>query len=281
MDKKFFLNVMAVVIAAIQCVVFSSCGSDDSEDLSLSVSPSSVTLHYDETVQLRVSGNADSWESEDLFVAKVNTLGSVTGGHVGTTRIKATQGSRTGYSTITIVPKYDLYDTPITKFGTTKETIKSKETHSLSSENNTSLVYTYSDGIHPCVVVYLFEDGRMNGVAVSLNYSDYNVAGYCLLERYQPAGISDDLYIFLNADTKQKATMAVVLGTTRVNGSTITMITYMPYQQTSSTKQLEKASLPMLVTLLGMVMEVNPLQPENYINGINDDMLSLITTVVK
>ena len=64
MDKKFFFNVMAVVIAAIQCVVFSSCGNDDSEDLSLSVSPSSVTLHYDETVQLRVSGNADSWESE-------------------------------------------------------------------------------------------------------------------------------------------------------------------------------------------------------------------------
>lgn len=238
MKKKLFLHSIAIMMVSMLCVNLSSCGSDDdSNELELTVSPESVSLHYEETVQLQASDNVNTWMSENEFVATVNSSGYVTGGHVGTTRIKAAQGSRVGYSTITIVPKYNLYDTPITEFGATKATIKGMETHELSGETETSLLYRYTVGTHPCLVMYNLKSGRLDGIMAMLKYSDFVTAGYHLLERYQAASKTDDLFIFLNNNSPETATMAVTLGTQVIDGSTITAIVYMPWPLESSMKR--------------------------------------------
>lgn len=223
-------------------VGFISCGGDD-DDVKLSISPESVSMYYEDTQQLTPSEKVDSWISENEFVAKVSSTGLVTGGHIGSTRIKAIQGNRTAYSTITINPKYNLFDTPVTDFGASMSSIKSKETHKLYSESDNIIYYTYAEGNHPCLVYYTFKNGKMSGIMAILKESDYATAGYYLLERYQPAGTTNGLFVFLNEKTKEKATMSVTLGLEKVSGSYVTGIMYLAYPDESYAPS--RRSIPM------------------------------------
>jgi hypothetical protein len=230
--KKLLYFCLALLVSAIVSVSFVSCGSDD-DDPGLSITPESVVMHYNDTKQLKSEG-ATSWLSNDEFVATVDQKGVVTGGHVGTTQIVASNGKKSASATITITPEYDLYDTPITDFGASKSVIKSKERHELSSEKDSYLSYTYSEGNHPCLVTYNFDQNKLSTILVALKYSDYITAGYYLIERYQPFGKTDELYVFINSNKTDKATMGVSLGTMTISGSKITAIMYTPYPLNSS-----------------------------------------------
>lgn len=193
-------------------------------------------MHYEDTQQLTAEG-ATQWTTENDFVATVNQNGLVTGGHVGTTRIIAHSGKESASATITITPKYTLYDTPLLDFGVSKSVIKSKETHTLDSETDKYLYYTYTKNGHTCIVSYSFTDGNLSMVLVMLNQSDYAQTGFYLLERYQPVYAQDGVYGFINSMTAEKADLLVYFSTYTSGRTTVTTVGYSPYTNESSVKE--------------------------------------------
>lgn len=210
-----------------------SCSKDDESqtEQNVKITPTNITMHYKETLQLTAT-NANSWSSDDNFIAEVDNKGLVKGGHIGTTIITAKNGSSFATCEVTITPKYDIYDTPILEWGATMSSIQSKETHPKSSSSNTSsmLAYNYKKNGTPCALIYYFEGGKMSRIVVYMDLLQYTNAGNYLLERYTPlsADPTDYFLMFTDAYTKDKMKTVVGLQTTKVSGTELTMITYIP-----------------------------------------------------
>ena len=69
--KKYF-RFVGLVMMAVMSYGITACGSDDDDNSGgLSVSPNSVSMHFEDTKQLKADG-ATSWSSEDEFVATVD-----------------------------------------------------------------------------------------------------------------------------------------------------------------------------------------------------------------
>lgn len=189
--KKIFL-----LLAIMLPMVFTSCSDDDESGLSLN--KSNITLYSEDTEQLEANDNVD-WLSESEFVASVDANGLVTGNHVGTTNIIASNGSETSKCAIEVKPKFNTFTEPVLDFGVTKEVIKSRESRTILSETDNSLVYSgENDALN--MIAYLFENGRLSvaGAAVSFAYTS-ELTNF-LLERYQVIGEENGLYVFINND---------------------------------------------------------------------------------
>ena len=225
MKKVTFWSMLMLAVLILPMMV--ACGGDGDDDGGISISPSSVSMHYDDTQQLNAQG-ATSWTSNDDFIAKVDQTGLVTGGHVGTTQITASNGKKSAICEVTITPEYNLYDSPILEWGASMNSVQSSEIHELLRSSDAALIYDYTKGTSPCLLTYSFENSTLKAIVAILNYSSYVDAGYYLLERYQPIGESEGMYIFLDALTQSKATTIVGLSTTTVSGSKVTEIIYMP-----------------------------------------------------
>lgn len=190
--KKLLLS-LALLLPV---VLLSSCSDDDKSGLSLN--KSNITLYSEGTEQLEANDNVD-WLSESEFVASVDANGLVTGNHVGTTNIIASNGSETSKCAIEVKPKFNTFTEPILDFGVTKEVIKSRESRTILSETDNSLVYRgENDALN--MIAYMFENGRLSiaGAAVSFAYT--SELTYFLLERYQVIGEENGLYMFINND---------------------------------------------------------------------------------
>lgn len=242
MKKVSLWSILMLVVLTLP--LLAACGGDGDDDPGLTVTPSSISMHYEDTQQLSAQG-ATSYKSNDEFVAKVDQAGLVTGGHVGTTQIIASNGKKTGICEVTITPEYDLYDTPILDWGVSASTISSKETHKLESSTDDYLIFNYQKGNTACAMSYAFENGKLKSVIAILNYSSYVSAGYYLLERYQPIGEDEGIFVFLDALTKDKAKTAVAFSTATISGSKVTRIIYMPATSTSSSmRSVQSNNLP-------------------------------------
>lgn len=237
MTKSYYFKSLLLSSAALS-VLFVSCGSDGGEEEILTVSPTSVIMHYDESQQLTASGQIDFWTSDNEFVATVSPSGLVSGNHVGVTSIKAAKGTKSVFSTVEIKPRYNVFDTPVTDFGATKATIKSREKHTFSSERDNALLYIFSEGTHPCLASYAFQNNKLFAIYLYLKAGDYQAAGLHLLERYQPATLYDDAYFFMNGLTSASSNMMIMLETTTFSGSTMTCVAYgkWPMESSSSAK---------------------------------------------
>lgn len=241
MKKSYFF-----LLAVLPIIILPSCGDDD--DDVITVVPSSVFMHYGDTQQLTAE-SATGWTSENDFVATVDQRGLVTGGHIGSTHIVAYNGKVSASASITIAPKYNLYDTPLLLFGASKSVIKSKETHAFDVETETDklLNYVYTKNGHPCIVSYLFTDGALTTVMVMLSYSDYAQAALYLLERYQPVYEFDGGFAFINSMALTNADLLVYFSTYtyKSGGSTVVTVMYAPYSKKSDVKaQIQRMSQP-------------------------------------
>lgn len=233
MKKTFrFLGFMLVSAMSYGLI---SCGGDGDEDPVITVTPASISMHYEDTQQLSANG-ATSFTSNDEFVAKVDQKGLVTGGHVGTTQIIASNGKKTAICEVTITPEYNLYDTPILEWGASKSTILSKETHETKDSGDKTLGSNYSKGSTSCLVMYVFENDKLSAVMATLDESMYLSTGYYLLERYQPIGESEGMFVFLDALSKDKATTMIGYEQTKISGYNVVSVMYMPSLKSSSVR---------------------------------------------
>lgn len=214
MKKILFL------LAMLPMLVFTACSDDDENSLSLD--KSEISLYYEDEIKLTASDNV-TWSSEDEFVAKVSSNGVVEGGHIGKTFIVASNGSETVKCAVEVKPKYNTFVEPALDFGASKADIKAKEKRELISETATGLGYKDSkDGV---AILYMFEDGKMvtAGIGLQYKYSD-DILDF-LLERYAPAAMDKDEYIFTFVNGMSgRWTMSVSV---QLSSSTI-LVAYIP-----------------------------------------------------
>lgn len=227
---------MYSTLSVLLCLL--SCSKNSDEEITLSIAPSNVTLHSDETFQMSGT-NVAQWKSKDYFVAEVNEKGFITGRHVGTTQIVASNGKESAICEVTIVPRYDLFDTPILEWGASKSTIQSKENHQqmTSSSTSTMLAYDYSKNNKSCALFYYFSNGKLSRIDAYMDLLQYVNVGSHLTERYAPLNVEDDLVMFADGYTKGEMTTVVGLQTQKISGTELTYISYIPSNQQNSPQQ--------------------------------------------
>lgn len=220
MKKICYLAVLAIALVA--------CKGEGEDDKSLQLSPSSVNLFYEDAQQLKVldASGTFEWSTANDFHATVNASGNVTAGHVGTTIISAKQGKKTGTCSVTVQPKYFLYDTPYFGWGSTMSQVKSK-LGKPDQEQSEALVYVLSES-KGIIALYMFENGKLYSVSVLVNVNYLATLTYYLVERYQPIDVEDDNYFFLDAMSFEKANMGLMLSYFKTNTMHGYYVIYMP-----------------------------------------------------
>ena len=224
--KKTF-RLVGLMGLAVVSYGLASCGGDGDSDGGLSITPSSVVMHYEETKQLK-SEDATKWRSDNDFVATVDQNGLVTAEHVGRTQIKASNDKNSATCEIIVEPVYNLFDDPLLNWGASMKSIQSSESHeALELSSSDVLAYNYTKNSTGCIVLYNFKNNKLESVFALLNRSDYVKAGYYLLERYQPVGIGNetDVY-FMDALSKDNAKTIGMLDYYKLNGTTYTCILF-------------------------------------------------------
>lgn len=237
--KKNLLKWLPIFVMATVCNGFVSCGDDDDaieeivEDKTVKLSTKDVTIYSDETYPLSTV-NAKFYKTSDDFVAEVDANGVIKGKHVGRAKIVAYNETSSAKCNVNVIPRYNLYDTPIFDWGASKSAIMEKETH--TNMDRTSLAnmtaYDYSKNGNTFALLYYFKDDKLTGIEIMTTLLLYSKVGDHLLERYYPLGKSDsngdDLFIFVDAYIKDKRKTIVGLSTTIVGGTELTDIRYMP-----------------------------------------------------
>ncbi len=187
--RKVFL-----ILGLLMPLVMGSCGKDDDNGKSLTVSPSSVTLYSGDTQQLVADGEVDSWETEDRFVVKVDEMGLVTANHVGSANVTASNSDGKSQCQVTVKPKYSFKYEPFLKFGATMEEVKKAVGYPLYEEkaneitfrqNSPSVMWSYkfnSKGL-------LFMVGYVSSILnTPTTLSDYLVERYAVLDTKEDNG---------------------------------------------------------------------------------------------
>ncbi len=227
-------DVFKFSLVCLLCAALAACGSDDGDDVKpLTVSPASVSMHYDKEQQLTAEG-ATSWKSDNEYVATVDKNGLLKGRHIGTTQIVASNDASTGTCAVTIVPQYNLYDTPVLNWGASLAQVKAAETHTFVKTSNNVTTYVYNNGVINTLVMYLFENGGLASVAALEGESYFALHGLYLIERYEPLGKSDDMYIFIDALTIEQAKLSIGFSYQTISGDSYAVAIYMPYTKTKS-----------------------------------------------
>ena len=251
MKKMKFWSI--VLLMAVSLPLFNSCGSDDDDDVKpLSVSPSSVSMKYDESQQLSASG-ATSWRSENEFVAIVDQNGLVKGRHIGTTDIVVSNGNSSGKCTVSITPRYTYYDLPILNWGASETQIRNAETHTYESKSGENLIYSYTNGSVGAVVMYGFKNGVLESVMQLTSKSHYVNAGYFLIERFQPYGESDGMFIFGDNMDPDQAITLVGLDYMKLSSTTYTGTVYM--KKSASSNAAPRRSMEMIPEEITTIIE--------------------------
>lgn len=233
MKKMNFWSLVLLMVVSLP--LFISCGSDDDDDSPkpLSVNPASVSMKYDDSQQLSATG-ATSWRSENEFVATVNQNGLVKGRHIGSTNIVANNGKSSGKCVVSITPRYTYYDLPILNWGASEAQIRNAETHTFNSKSGDNLIYSYTNGTVVALVMYGFKNGALEIVMQLTPKSHYINAGYFIIERFQPYGESNGMYIFGDSMDYNKAITIVGLDYMDLASSTCTAATYMKNSKNSN-----------------------------------------------
>lgn len=224
---KKFVFVCALALP----LIFNSCSKDDEKETPFSLSDDYVSLNVDETYQVSCTKEA-TWTSDNPFVATAGNsnyqpLTVVIGKHVGKTTITVvTREGEKGECEIEVLPVYTTYQEPVFKFGASRSTIKSKESRKLLQEKTTSLIY---EGESRAIegVIYMFENNKMTSAAVAVSFSKTEEVTKFLLERYQPIGEKDGIFLFVNNELKDTD-----MGIALTVQDDYLMIMYVPYEAT-------------------------------------------------
>ncbi|MCH4183464.1 MAG: Ig-like domain-containing protein [Prevotella sp.] len=222
--KRFLFYVTAMV----SLTLFAACSKDDDGDLKIT-SSKNVELTSKSTSQIECSDSKATYSSENEYVATVSATGLITGKRIGETYIDV-NGQKS--VKVSVAPLYTQFIEPQLLFGATKDEVLDKVGTNYSLSNDNGIVYT-TESDRMKGYIYLFKDGKVAAVAMVTNslYVD-NLTDF-LLERYEPATISEEDYtvLYINALTTEKATMLIG---EQIYSPTIINVFYMPYTHSGS-----------------------------------------------
>ena len=253
--KKVIYYFGFLIALFLNCGLIACSSDDDDNDKKLTVSPESISMHYDETQQLNAKG-ATNWKTSNDFVADVDSKGKVEARHIGKAQIVASNGKSSATCNVTITPMYTLYDDPILNWGASISTIKSSVKKELVSSNATSLTYKYTIGSDPCIIAYSFKDNKLIAVMCVFDYAYYLQAGYYVLERYQPFSAQEGSYLFADAMNPEKANTIVEFSEYKNGSTTYTSILYASQAYLSSSSRSTRSTMFSIPSIEGWQAEM-------------------------
>ena len=210
------------MLAAALPMVFTSCGDDNDEMLTLD--QTSMTINYKgEAVKLKASEKNVTWTSDNDFIASVDDDGKVTPLHAGNTNIVATKDGNKATCKVTVNPTNTKFTLPVLNFGNTMDQVKSAVT---AQNLNLNLVdedeYT-DEGIkwnelyfatgtqmnYPWYA-YIFQTGKLAVSALTVGGDDDMIDLDSYLQQYYDRyGDTEDGFVYRNGNSDAQATVWV------------------------------------------------------------------------
>ena len=264
---------IVMLFVAVLGLSITSCSKDDDvPEPNVVLSTTNIMMYYEQTKKLTAE-NATSWRTENDFVATVDENGLVTGGHVGTTRIIASNRSSSATCNVTIQPRYNLYDSPILDWGASMSEIRNKETHeNMSMSSTTSLAYFYNKSTdNPVVVLYSFENGKLDYASVILKWNTFASAVNHLVERYQVVAVDHEkqVALFWDANTRDKLKTVVTISVSELSGTPVIQILFADAAKVESAYESSK-----LKNIVQDNQSANVLEITNYIKQNSPEVLT-------
>lgn len=200
--KKHLLTLLFPVLLII------SCGKNDDKP-GTTLDQHEVSLNYDQTHQFKISEGGTAldaskvtWTSSDIHVGTIDAAGLFTAHKIGTTTIKAVTNGSTLTSEVTVIPYSELCVEPITEFGISLATVKSREKRAMLEQTTTALLYK---GENPKVlnVIYSFNASALESSILLFSPTSEVVeeSARFFAERYPFVGESEDIFFFEDAKT--------------------------------------------------------------------------------
>lgn len=208
MEKSFYYGISALITGA-------GCKGGDGDDLRLE--KSSLQLHVGEDASIGSNLRAE-WSSGNDFIAAVDSEGSVTGKHVGTTVITATAGVGRQECKVEIVPRYDTYIEPVYDlFRKPAYMLEERETRELVSREENKITYKGEKPYIKEVSYGLWDfgkadhDWRLSSAHIVIAGKEkYRQEIYdFLLERHELEAEDEEAAVFLGYDENNKIVSAI------------------------------------------------------------------------
>jgi hypothetical protein len=232
---KFFELLMVMVLCAIG---FAACSGDDDNSPSISTSP--ITVYVNEPANV---DGATNLVSKNKFVATAKG-DTVKGFHVGETTV--TEGSTT--IPVTVRGRYHTYNDPVTDWGCSKSTVKSRQTQgtlsvekTITGSNLIDYAIGYKNAGSATVLMYAFKNDKLVCVLAYVDYTYMDSFVKYLAERYLflPEEVASYTYAGINGLTKETCTTIVTMG---IQNSLNLAATYMPMSIISSSAKANTRS---------------------------------------
>lgn len=208
---------------------------------SISLNPSSISMHYDESEQLEVSYSPSdlevppefNWYTDNEKVAEIDQDGIVYGVKVGETIVYAetTDKKFQASCNVKIIPASNLYKEPVIKLGESKAYVKSNETRVIEDEI-IDVIYYKGENSRVRNVFYMFDNGKLDASIVLLANQipvAEEVLNY-LDERYYFQFTGDGSRYYFTQDEK----VAVVVGVDDTLGLNVIYMSNSDNKSTSS-----------------------------------------------
>lgn len=194
-----------LLIALLVGCVVGSC----SKELKYKIQSASTTIHYNETLQLKMNQGANSdyvWKSSNAFVGSVDTNGVFTANHIGKTTVTAErEGALVASLNLDVQPLENFFEEPYALLGVTQQLIKSKEKRVLAKEDSHTLKYLDSSPVLKDTISYAFNAGlSLRGILIYFNNTPANAAkvNTFYAERYRRAQAYDTWIHYVDRNKK-------------------------------------------------------------------------------
>ncbi len=219
------LCIWSTMMGLFMCSLLPSCKEDDDNGSKIELTKHSYTMKYKEKVAFE--GKTDL-KIEDTFIASFED-GNICGNHIGTV-----DGIYKGKDKISIEvkPLYEYVDYPITDWGSSLSTIKSKQPSKWklqSTSNSNSLTYfLYSGTAVKYITIYMFENGKLKSSGLLSPVSEMTTLTNWLSQKYLLAPTSNSDIVVAGCDANDPSDAKTIVG---ISSETLSNTSYSLYSK--------------------------------------------------
>lgn len=178
-------NLLLLVLATFSVCLFVSCGGDDGDAASEAkeaekvIDTTPITMYPGDMHTIQ---GADTITSSNQFVA-LSSKNVVKAWHVGQASLLV--NSKVTIP-VTVLPKYNLYDGPICKWGCDMDYIRNNQKQGTRDEKTVSgkYVISYTNAGAASGLAYTFENGKLASILAAVSTKYVSQLTDFLLERY-------------------------------------------------------------------------------------------------
>lgn len=193
------LTMKKLTLVSFCAMALLSCGKESPK---LTVTPTDIVLYADGTKQITTNATDATFEVKDDFYASVESNGIVTANKVGETDIIVSSAYGSASIPVTVLPQYTLYPDVDMLIGKNLSAVTAVMGSSYeTTTNNGKPMYMYKNPTSYCEGIgFVFSGNTCDMILVAIPTTHTTKITKALIERYDVAGMSNDIYYFLNHD---------------------------------------------------------------------------------